>query len=126
MAVQKTDTKLKEFKILYPELDVEICGTTYTIKQWSALKAKDNAKKLQGPFIRLANEDITNDLLAEIYDVAFEEIIQIIAVDYGVSIESAESLPASEAVKAFKGIIEANLSFFAELSEVQEMVKSHL
>lgn len=117
-----TDTKKKEFKILYPETEVKVCGTKFTIRQWSALQAKNNAKKLQGPFVKLAGAKITDELINEIIEEAFEDVASIIAEDFDVSVESALELPAPEFVNAFKGILEANMAFFDALREIQTVL----
>lgn len=120
--VAKTDTKSKEFKILYPETDVELCGSTFTIRQWSAIKAKNNAKRLQGPFVKLASGALTDELINEVFDEAFDEITLIISEDYELDLETVHELPAPECVKAFRGILEANMSFFDELQGVQTIL----
>lgn len=120
--VTKTDPKTKEFKILYPELDVELCGQTFTIRQWAFNKARKNGKKLTEPFLKLASGNTEEDLIAAIFDSSYEAACEIIAEDFELDMETVENLPGVEAVKAFKGILEVNKSFFDGLSEIQTML----
>lgn len=109
----------KELKLLFPEKEVELAGQTFTIRPFSFVETRTVVRKLKDA-LHLFSGELTVNALADIYDKAFDGIVDVIAMVYQLDRETVEQFDNKTALQAVMGIVEVNKDFFVE--EVERLI----
>lgn len=108
----------KELKLLFPEEEIELGGAKFTIRPFSFVETRTVARKLK-EVIHLFVGDITPEILAEVYDKAFDGVVDVIGMVYQLDRETVEQFDLATAIKAINGIVGVNKDFFGNQVESQ-------
>lgn len=116
----------KELDLLFPETEVELAGHTFKIKPFSFVETRTVATKL-GPVMHLFSSDMTPASLAVIYTDAFDGIVDVMQMVYGIDKSLIEQFDQATALKAIIEIVNVNKNFFSDrvethLTDVKELM----
>ena len=95
----------KELKFLFPETQVELGGVEFTIRPFSFAETRIVAAKLKD-VLYLFTGDITPDVLAVVYDKAFDGLVDVIAMTYQLNKKTVQSFDLATAMKAIVEIVD--------------------
>lgn len=107
-----------ELELLFPETDVELGGAKFTIRPFSFVETRTVTRKLKD-VMHLFVGELTPEVLTEVYDKAFDGVVDIIAMVYQLDRETVEQFDLATATKAIKGIVGVNKDFFGDQVENQ-------
>lgn len=120
------DENKREIEIIYRTHETTLCGEDFVIEEWDSQTAKGYLRHMLEPFLRIASEKYSDELIASIIDDYYDMCAVMIEKDFNLKKGTAHKLPGREFLRAFEACIQANESFFGQAAVTKGVVEKNL